>query len=311
MNTLSERAKLAKELHKLSRKNFPRRHVELKGLHDLYQADLVDMSQFSKLNKGFKYIMTIINCFSKFALAVPLKSKSKTEVATALRPIFTNHKMKHFQTDKGTEFFNSDVRSIVNHFNINHYSTYSDKKASICERFNRTLKNKMWQCFSEQGNYKWIGILPKLVSDYNRTYHSTIRMKPIEVNKTNESLVRLNILKSRKSFNKPKRKYNVGDRVRISRFKREFSKGYWPQWSNEVYSIWKVQATNPITYIIKDDDGEVLRGGFYQQELSKTQLGEVYLVEKVLKKKGDKLFVRWLGFDKKHDSWIDKKDLVK
>lgn len=83
----------------------------------------------------------MINCFSKFALAVPLKSKSKTEVATALRPVFTNHKMKHFQTDKGTEFFNSDVRSIVNRFSINHYSTYSDKKGSICERFNRTLKN--------------------------------------------------------------------------------------------------------------------------------------------------------------------------
>lgn len=102
--------------------------------------------------------------------------------------------MKNFQTDKGTEFFNLDVRSIGNRFNINHYSTYSDKKASIYERFNRTSKNKIWQCFSEQGNYKWIGILLKLVSDYNRTYHSTFRMKPIEVNKTNKSLVRLNIM---------------------------------------------------------------------------------------------------------------------
>lgn len=131
MNTLSVRGKLAKELHKLSRKNLPRRHVELKGLHDLYQADLVDMSQFSKLNKGHKYIMTIINCFSKFALAIPLKSKSKNEVATALRKVFSKHKMKHFQTDKGTEFFNSDVKALVNQFNINHYSTYSEKSKHL------------------------------------------------------------------------------------------------------------------------------------------------------------------------------------
>lgn len=310
MDTITMRGKLARELHKVSRKNFPRRHVELKGLEDLYQADLVDMIKFSKFNKGFKYIMTIINCFSKFALAIPLKSKSKSEVSTALKPVFERYKMKNFQTDQGLEFFNSDVKTLVRKFNINHYFTYSEKKASICERFNRTLKSKMWRYFSEKGNYKWIDILPTLVNNYNRTFHSTIGMKPYEVNKSNENMVLKNILKNRRPIKKVNIKFKVGDRVRVSRFKREFAKGYWPQWSNEIYSVCKVQLTSPVTYLLKDGKGEILKGGFYQQELSKTQLGDIYLVEKVLRKKGEKLFVRWLGFDKSHDSWINKADLV-
>lgn len=306
------RSKIAKELHKVARKNFPRRHVELKGIEDLYQADLVDMIKFSKFNKGYKYIMTIINCFSKFALAIPLKSKRKSEVATALKPVFTKYKMRHFQTDQGLEFFNSDVKALTSQFNINHYFTHSEKKASICERFNRTLKNKMWRYFSEQGNYKWLDKLPELLNDYNRTYHSTIGMKPVEVNRTNEKTVLLNIAdKNKKVIKSSIVKFKIGDRVRVSRFKREFVKGYWPQWSNEIYTVCKVQQTKPITYLLKDDRGGVLKGGFYQYELSKTHLGEVYLVEKVLRKKGDKLLVRWLGFDKSHDSWINKTDLVK
>lgn len=302
------KALIAKELHKQARINFPRRHVELKGISDLYQADLVEMIPFAKVNKGYKYIMTIINCFTKYGIAIPLKSKTGEEITINLEPVLKAFPMKLFQTDQGKEWLNSKVISLLSKYNVNHYFTYSDKKASIVERFNRTLKTKMWREFSVQGNHKWLELLPKLIDKYNDTVHRTTGVKPNEINKSNEKTILLHIIKNRKKH-VLKQKFHVGDRVRISRQQKEFTKGYLPRWSNEIFTVWKVQPTRPVTYILKDYRGEILQGGFYQQELSKTKVTDTYLIEKVLKKKGDKLYVRWLGFDKSHDSWVNKKDL--
>lgn len=306
---MNVRRDIAKELHKQVRKNFPSRYVEIKGLNDLYQADLVEMIQFSKVNKGYKYILVIIDCFSKYAIAVPVKSKSAYEIEKALKPVLDKHPMRHLQTDKGTEFYNVRVKSLLDKYNINHYSTFSDKKASIVERLNRTLKSKMWQAFSEQGSYKWLDLLQKIVQNYNNTRHRTIGMKPIEVNKNNEFLILKRLIKNRKLKVIKRSKFNRGDKVRISRFKKQFTKGYLPNWSNEIYTIWRVQSTVPVTYLLKDETGNIIKGGFYEQELSKTKISDVYLIEKVIRKKGNKLLVRWLGFDKSSDTWIDKKDL--
>ena len=307
---MNVRAGIARELHKQARVNYPTRYVELKGINDLYQGDLVEMIPFAKINKGYKYIMTIINCFSKYAIAIPLKTKKAFEIVAALTPVLKNHPMKHFQTDQGTEWFNTKVKSLLQKFNVNHYFTYSDKKASIVERFNRTLKGKMWKTFSEQGNYRWLELLRKLITNYNNTVHRTIKMKPRDVTKLNEKEVLLNIIKNRKSFY-VKPKFSVGDKVRISRIQKAFTKGYVPRWSNEIYTVHRVQPTRPVTYLLKDERGEVIKGGFYQQELSKTKYSNTFLVEKVIRRKGNKFLVRWLGFDKSHDSWIYKKDLVK
>lgn len=107
-----------------------------------------------------------------------------------------------------------------------------------------------------------------------------------------------------------KNKFKVSDRVRLSTYKITFSKGYTPNWTNEIFTVHSVQPTVPITYLLKDHTGDVLAGGFYEKELSKTEVDEVYLVEKILQRKGDRVRVRWLGFDGKHDSWIRKKDLI-
>lgn len=307
---MNVRAGIAKELHKQSRINYPRRYVELKGVNDLYQADLVDMSSFSKLNKGYKFILTIINCFSKLAFAFPLKSKRALEVENVLEPIFKKYPMKHFQTDQGSEFFNVRVTSLLKRFGINQYHSFSEKKASIVERFNRTLKERMWRKFTEQGTFRWLNILPLLIRNYNNSVHSTTGLKPVDITRDNELLVLNRIVKHRKTF-KLKQKFFVDDKVRISRIPKQFTKGYWPRWSNEVYVVWKVQNTNPITYLLRDTTGQVLKGGFYQHEISKTKFSDTYLIQKVVKKQGNRLLVRWLGFDKTHDSWISKKDLVK
>lgn len=283
----------------------------LKGLDDLYQADLVEMIPYAKSNRGYKYILTMINCFSKYAFAVPIKTKSSENVVRVLKILLQNNKMNHLQTDEGKEWYNKGVRDLLKQYDINHYSTHSDKKASIVERFNRTLKNKMWKWFTANGKYTWLNILPNLLRKYNNTVHRTIKMKPIDVNKNNEKEVLLRINKQKQlTFNKKPPKFKIGDRVRISKYKKVFAKGYLPNWTNELFTVYNVKSTVPRTYILKDDKGNVLEGGFYEQEISKTKFDDVYLIEKNLKSKGEKVFVRWLGYDKSYDSWINRSNII-
>lgn len=305
------RQRIADELHKPARRKYPTRRVILKGISDLVQSDLVDLQLYSKHNRGYKYIMTIINCFTKVADAFPLKSKTGAEVAKALKSYFfkKNRRVKLFQTDLGTEFYNPKVEKLLQSYNIKHYSTYSDKKASIVERFNRTLKGMMWRRFTAQGTYKWINMLGDLIKRYNNTFHRSIGMKPSQVNSSNEDVVRqrLNTIK-RSHVRRPR--FSVGDKVRISKQKMIFDKAYLPSWTNEIFEIQNVQPTIPPTYLLVDGRGETLKGSFYEPELMKSKSGDVYPVERVLRRKGDKVLVRWLGYDKSHDSWILKNQII-
>lgn len=311
---MSLKSKIVSELHKPARIHFPRRNTVIKGINDLYQADLIEMRPYSKINKGFNYILTVINCFTKVADAIPLKDKTGKSVTKAMEIAIQRNKntIKHLQTDDGKEYFNKDFSQLMKKYNVNHYSTNSEKKAAIIERFNRTLKGAMYKAFSNRGSHVWYDILPDLIHDYNNKFHRTIGMKPIEVNKKNSKQVLKNIKKN----TKPKvermlpRKFVEGDKVRISKYKGVFSKKYLPNWTNEVFTVYRVQPTYPETYILKDNKGELLQGGFYGHEMLKSTAGDVYLVEKILKRKNDQVLVRWLGFDKSQDSWIHKRDLL-
>ncbi|KAK9888953.1 hypothetical protein WA026_004237 [Henosepilachna vigintioctopunctata] len=133
------------ELHKPVRINFPRRRVIVKGLLDLFQADLVEMIPYARFNKGFKYILIVIDVFSKYVWAIPLKNKTATHVRDAMRGILKqlSHPPKNLQTDFGKEFYNKYFKELMNTSNINHYSSYSNLKCSVVERVNRTLKSIM------------------------------------------------------------------------------------------------------------------------------------------------------------------------
>ena len=261
---------IARELHRPARRKYTRRKVTLKGLHDLYQADLVEMIPYAKLNNNMHYILTILDCFTKFAFAIPLKNKSGLVVAKALEPILKKHKMKHFQTDQGKEWFNTHVAKLMKKYNINHYATYSDLKASIVERLNRTLKEKMWTMFTVKGSYKWLSVLPKIVKQYNNTVHSTIGMKPKDVRQKHVKGI-LDRLSSKLKRSTPR--FKAGDKVRISKYDKVFAKGYLGNWTNEIFTVYAVKPTRPVTYILQDFKGEVLKGGFYEEELSKSLTG--------------------------------------
>ena len=134
--------------------------------------------------------------------------------------------------------------------------------------------------------------LNKIVNEYNNTYHTTIKMKPIDV-------------KDNTYINTDK----VGDHVRISKYKNTFAKGYTPNWFEEVFVIKKVKNTIPWTYVISDLNGEEIIGTFYEKELQKTNQ-EKFRIEKVIRRNGDKIYVKWKGYDNSINSWIDKKDLI-
>lgn len=149
-NTKSD---IVSELHRQARRNFKRRRVITKGIDDLWQADLVEMGNYSAFNRGYRFLLTIIDTFSKYAWAVPLKSKNASDVTNAMKSIFIKESRSpvHLQTDDGKEFFNKEFQNLMRKYRINHYSTYSVIKASIIERFNRTLKGLMWKEFSYHG----------------------------------------------------------------------------------------------------------------------------------------------------------------
>lgn len=294
------------ELHRPARKNFPRRRTVIKGFDDLWQADLAEFTQYAKENKGHKYILTVIDCYSKYMWTRPLKSKSGPEVTNATATIFKEGRIpKHICTDMGTEFYNKGFTSLMKDHGVNHYSTYSVKKASMAERVIRTLKTALYKAFSLRGKFKWIDLLDRVTREYNNKKHRTIGMKPADV--TSSTI--LNAFNHIKTMGA--QKFRVGDHVRISKFKSVFAKGYTPNWSTEIFKVFKIKVGNPVTYLLEDSKGQPITGQFYAEELQKTLYPDIYLVEKVLRRKGNQLYVRWLGLDRSHDQWIRKNAVFK
>ena len=303
------RSQDAYTLHKPIRHKFPRRKTYSKGINDLYQIDLVEMQHLARFNDGCRYILTCIDVFTKKAHAVPLKDKRGSTVAEALGKIFDNTSLpvQLVQSDYGSEFYNHEVQKFFKSQDIKHYSSLNyDIKAAVVERFNRTLKSKMFRYFTHRNTYRWVDVLDKLVESYNNSYHRSIGMTPNEVNFDNDDIVakRLYPIKP-----KPKWKYNVGDKVRISRARQVFRKGYLPQWTEEIFTIAAKNPTNPVTYALKDQDGETIKGSFYEQEIQKVKkTDDVYIVEKVLKTRRagngkTEYFVKWRGYPDKFNSW--------
>ena len=177
---------LSEELHKPKRKNFPRRKIIVNHIDEIFAADLVEMQKFTKMNKGYRYLLTCIDIFSKYSWVIPLKDKKGINVKNALQKIFKQRKCAFLWTDRSKEFYNKQVQDLLNEYNIKLYSTNnSEIKSSAVERFNRTFKNMMYKKFTENNNTIFYNIIDDLVNEYNNKYHSTIKMTPIEGSKKN------------------------------------------------------------------------------------------------------------------------------
>lgn len=307
---------LIEELHKPARKNFKRRRVIIKGLNDLFQADLVDMSAYADVNDGYHFLLTVIDTFSKFAFAIPCLDKSGSVVTKAMEKVIKTKDNsrggfipRNLQSDDGKEFFNANFKALMDKHKINHYSVYSSLKAGIIERFNRTLKQNMWKEFSMNGSYRWIDMIEELCNNYNNRVHRTIKMKPKDVNKNNEKKLLADVF----GVDEPlyvKTKFHIGQSVRISKYKHVFEKSYTPQWTTEIFKILKIQPTNPETYLLIDSQNQPIKGGFYKFELQGVKDPTLQLVEKVIKRNKNKVYVKWLGFPESHNSWISKNEML-
>ena len=187
---------LSKELHKPKRINFERRRVILNHVHHIWGIDLIAMIKYSKQNNNYKYILTVIDFFSKYSWCFHLKNKNSNEIINSFKDIFKKSKRKpnFIQSDEGSEFTNKLVQNFFNDNNIKWYHTFNrDIKCSICERFNRTILNKIYKNFTLNNNTIWIKDLNELVKEYHNSYHRTIKMKPIDASKkSNENIVRKN-----------------------------------------------------------------------------------------------------------------------
>ena len=304
-------------LHKPARKNFKTERVYIRNSDEQWQSDLVEMIPYANENDDYKYLLTVIDCFSKYAWVVPLKNKTGKETADALEKIFTGsaRKPKKIQTDNGKEYYNSQMNKLFKSLDINHFSTYSDKKASIVERFNRTLKEKMWKIFTHNGNHRWVDILEDLVSGYNNSFHRSIKMTPIEASKIeNQGVVHENLFPLQEEEKKEKPKFKIDDTVRITKYKAIFAKGYLPNWSTEMFKIAKAFDTTPVTYELKDLGDEEIKGKFYEEELALfDNVSMEYAVEEVLKRRTrngiKEVFVKWYGYPEKFNSWIPETNL--
>ena len=271
------------------------------------------MDQLSKWNKGFKYLLTVIDVFSKFAWVKPLKDKKGSSITAAFADIIKKYKRKpeYLWVDKGSEFYNKTFKEWLLQNDIELYSTFNEGKAVIIERFNKTLKSKMYKQFTIQNNTIWYNIVDKLVNEYNVTKHSSIQLTPVEASKKkNQGTVYFNLYGDIEAL-KQKPKFKIGDEVRISKYKRKvFDKGYTPNWTEEVFTVDKIQYTNPITYKLKDLRGEDIQGSFYEPELLKAKQ-EVFRIDKVIRRdhKKKQALVSWRGYSDDFNSWIPMKDL--
>ena len=304
---------LSQELHTQRKINFTRRKVISNNIDLIWGIDLITMIKYSKQNKNYKYTLTVIDFFSKYSWCYPLKTKKSEEIINSFNDVFkkSKRKPKLIQSDEGIEFTNNKTQNFFKNNNIKWYHTFNrDIKCSICERYNRTILNKIYKNFTLNNNTIWIDYLDKLVNEYNNSYHRSIKMKPINASKkSNENIIRNNLYNFKYINNKPK--FSVGDRVRVSLLKNTFEKSYISNWSQEIFIIDDIKTSNVHYYFLKDLKGEKIDGMFYEQELLKTKQNDLFIIEKIIKKVGNKCLVKWKNYSDKFNSYVNQNDIVK
>jgi len=291
-------------LHANARRNYPRMKIVSPGLFLDFQVDLCDMQRLKRWNSNVSYLLTAICVYSHKCFVVRLKSKRGEEVRDALVSIFHDFTPMHLTSDQGREFFNRDVQAFLKERGIIHRFPRSEMKASMIERFNRTLKNRIWRYMEHANTRRYLDKLQEIVENIHNSKNRSIGMAPNEV--TGSSF----LLK----FPPPtKPLFKIGDEVRISKNLGIFKKAYEETWSQETFVVYEARPTTPPVYRIKDTSGEIIEGLFYNEELQKvTNSTGIYRIEKVLEKRktrrGVELFVKWMGYPE--PSWILEKNVV-
>ena len=290
-------------LHKPARKKFATRPTRTSHHNSQWQADLNDMITYR--DGSYRYILTVVDIFSRYAWARALKTKMGEEMVQAFKSIFKEGSSPHYlQTDQGREFENKIFLTFLRKHGVKQFSVKSPFKSSLVERFNRTLKTRMFRYFTHVGNYKWVKVLPDLVESYNHSIHRSLPkdLTPAQASDPRNHSVVWEHQEQKKA--EVPTIIKVGDSVRISKWKGTFEKGYLANFSEELFTVSGVdQRYHPVMYTIKDEQGEEIEGKFYAQELQVVEPSEWFPIEKVLRRQGSRSLVKFLGYPGEY--WVD------
>jgi transposase InsO family protein len=296
--------------HKPRKRHFKRRRIISVDVGDQYQIDLADMQKFAQENDGVKYLLTAVDCFSRYAFAIPIKSKNHTEIVEALSKIFKDHGIPlRIQSDMGGEFTGKIVKTFFRDSGVTFFTTTNDDiKCAMVERFNRTLKERLWLYMTQKNNYRYIDILNDVVYSYNHSIHSATGFPPADVDE--EEAMKIRELMLRDTQTTPHEDLRVDDLVRIAKKKQTFEKGYETNFTDEIFKITNVVPKEGRTvFRIEDRAGAPIDGLFYSEELSKVKkvkqpLHRIYKILRQRKYRGKlQYFIRWSGFGAAYDSW--------
>ena len=265
-NTARNSSILADERRQPIIRKFNKRKVYSQFKDNIWGVNLADMQSLSRKNKTIKYPFCAIDLYSKYAFVIPLKDKKGISIVNAFNKIIkqSNRKPNKIWVHQGGEFYNNVFEKWLSDNDINMYSTYNEGKSVVAERFIRTLRNKLYKHMTATGKNVYYDVLDDVVNKYNNTKHSSIKMKLIDVKNNKKVYI--------DEHNEKDSKFKVGDRVRISRYKNIFAKGYAPNWSSEIFIVDEINDTVQYTYNIKDLNDEEIIGSFYDRQLQKTKL---------------------------------------
>ena len=253
------------------KRKFPRRKIIVHFPFQIFMADLVEYLQpdYRHANRNYGYILVVIDTFTKMAYARPVKKKDKFSVSKALQSILVelDHYPNTLITDEGLEFYNKNVQELLDNYGIHHYSIKTKMKASIVERFNRTLRQKLEKYFVRNKTKNWVDVLQNFISNYNDTPHRSIGMPPSKVSDSNAEQVFNKLFPDIQLESKPR--LARGNIVRFLKEKTIFQKGYKQSWTNTLYKIKEVkQAAGRVWYKLETLAGDQIPGIKYYWELN-------------------------------------------
>ena len=307
---------LVNQLHGRVIRNFPRRNLVSTSVDSIWSCDLLDLSKFSRSNDGMKFILVCVDLFSRFLWIRALKNKTAEETKKAFMDIFDSgyRPTKALYTDRGAEFLNKGITSLLKQYNLKIYHTYGEMKSSLSERAIRTLKLWLYKIFTGTNKTKWLPYLKEVENKYNEKKQRKLTMSPVEARKPiNNNKVFLRNLK-RKQIKNPRQlyQYRIGDRVRISKAKGVFSKSYRPQWSDELFEISKVIDSIPETFQLTDENNEVIAGSFYSQEIKMGSTNTYYykILKTRIRNDVPEVYVQWKGFDESYNKWMKSSEII-
>ena len=250
------------------KKNYITNKTDVYHIDDIWSLDILDLKDYGpENNRGYRYVLVTIDNFSKFGWTIPMKNKNAQTIKDSFENILTNSKRKPnlIETDRGKEFYNNIFQDFLNKNNIKLYSRNSSYGAVFAERFNRTIRDLLKKIVFEQGDAKWIDVLPTITKQYNNRIHSSTKLTPIQASlKKNEGYVYKNLLDKRK---KVKPKFQINDLVRTADLKKTFSKGDTTSWSYKLYKITEINNDTIPSYRLDN-----LKERYNESLLKKTEL---------------------------------------